>query len=233
MHRYRAFTLVEMLAVVSIMLILLGVTYGIFTTLAQQTGPDAVLVTLQAAVHNARDYAASAGVPTRLVFRCTPEGSSSTQLESSYMLLQYIPKGEALSAQSFEDVPGWQPAALPRGLFVCKGYPTNLPTPPSSVASGDVTEAQIEQYQKYEQQVLDRLASFALTTRKLKSEHDGFCVEFGAAGYPPAAPITPANDLADEGGLTVVRVTGERVLGYAFFPFNTNAGTRLIFSFDE
>jgi len=218
MHRYRAFTLVEMLAVVSIMLVLLGVTYGIFTTLAQQQGPDSVLVTLQAAMHNARDYAASEGVSTRLVFRKTEEGNTSNQLESTRLILQYIPKGES----EFEDVPGWQEAALPRGLFVIHGYPSGAP-PSGAMDADDVDENDIEQYQKKQQQFLGKLKQkFDESTQRK------FAIEFGPAGYPPADPVTSDMDCAS--GLIVVRLAGNNVVGYAFLPFNPNTGTRLIFT---
>jgi prepilin-type N-terminal cleavage/methylation domain-containing protein len=229
MRRYKAFTLVEMLAVVSIMLILLGVTYGIFSALAEQSGPDAVLVTVQAAVHNARDYAAGRGVHTRLVFRFKSEGGSGDMLESSTMMLQYIPPGEPLQPGSFEDVPGRQPMALPPGLYICKGFPTGMPAPPSVASGTNITQADVERWKKYEQDLLDEVARFAMSGTDLKNEHDEFYIEFEPSGYPPASPISSRTRIVEEGGLTIVRVAGKQVLGYAFFPFNPNTGTRLVF----
>jgi len=239
MRSIRAFTLVEMLAVVSIMLILLGVSYGILTSLAQQTGPDAVLVTVQAAIHNARDYAAGRGVPARIEFRFT-DPVSDAPMPSSTMRLQYWSD----EFKDWTDVPGREPFALPQGLYVCKGFPTSLPQSPTSVPDDPtkLTDEQVRQWQKHEQDVLDAVTQHALKTSspELKDEHDQFYIVYGPEGYP----ITPQDgarltnlklqpgDLVGatgSAGLTLVRVSGTRVSAYAFYLWNQNAGTRLIF----
>jgi len=222
MRRQDAFTLVEMLAVASIMLILLGVSYGIFASLTQQSGPESVLVTLQAAIHNARDYAAANGVSTRVLFRC--EDHKGDPLESSIMVLQHLPP----EADDFEDIPGRQPIPLPHGLYVCNGFPSGSPPSRPSVASdGDVSDTQARQWEKYEQDLLAWVGRAFLSGVKLKSNQDKFCIEFGPAGYPPAEPQS-SEDIVDQ-GLTVIQVAGERVLGYAFYTMNPNTGTRLVF----
>jgi len=228
MRRRRAFTLVEMLAVVTIMLILLGVAYGVFTGLAQQTGPEAALITIQAAVNNARDYAASHGVYTRIVFR-GKQPRTGEPLESSTMTLQYLPPGESRREDNFVDIPGRQTVRLPRGIFVCLGFPTSLTMPPTVADPTQITQEQIKAWEKYEADLLEDVGRFALSGGKLKSEHEEFYIEFGPAGYPPAHPITKSHLATEEGGVTVVRISANRVVGYAFYPLNTNAGTRLIF----
>jgi len=240
MRSIRAFTLVEMLAVVSIMLVLLGVSYGILTSLAQQTGPDAMLVTVQAAIHNARDYAAGRGVPARIEFRCTDPGSDDP-MPSSTMRLQYW--SDAFN--DWVDVPGRESFALPQGLYVCKGFPSALPQSPTSVPDDPtkLTDDQVEEWQKHEQEVLDAVSTHALTAGsppQLKSEHDEFYIVYGPEGYPitpqDGARLTNLNlqsgDLVGatgNAGLTLVRASGSRVSAYAFYLWNQNAGTRLIF----
>jgi len=242
MRSIRAFTLVEMLAVVSIMLILLGVSYGILTSLAQQTGPDAMLVTVQAAVHNARDYAAGRGVPARIEFRFTdPSSGSSDQMPSSTMRLQYWSD----EFRGWTDVPGREPIALPQGMYVCKGFPNALPPLPGSVPDDPtkLTDEQVQTWQAYEQDVLDAVRDYALKSEgspDLDDEHDQFYIVYGPEGYPltpqDATRLAALNLQSGElvgatgnAGLTLVRVSGSRVSAYAFYLWNQNAGTRLIF----
>lgn len=243
MRSPRAFTLVEMLAVVSIMLVLLGVSYGILNSLAQQTGPDAVLVTVQAMVNNARDYAAGRGVPTRVEFRVTEPGTND-QMPSTAMILQYYTE-EFSSTGEWVDVPGRDPVPLPQGLYVCKGFPSTLPQLTLRVPdeADDLTDYQIQQWQSYEQDVLDAVKTHALgagTSAELKDEHDEFYIVYGPEGYPVAASmLTTLNMQATEvvggtgtsgaPGLTIVRVSGTKVSAYTFYVWNQNAGTRLIF----
>jgi hypothetical protein len=221
------------------MLILLGVSYGILSTLAQQSGPDAVLVTVQAVIHNARDYAAGRGVPTRVEFRFT-EPNSNDQLPSTSMRLQYWSD----EFNDWLDVPGREPIALPQGLYVCKGFPNTmpqLPRPPSDPRN--VTQAQAQQWMTYQEDVLDAVAGHALKsggTAELDNQHDEFYIVYGPAGYPiPNARLNTMKMQSTEvvggtgagkaAGLTLIRISGTRVSDYTFYVWNQNAGTRLIF----
>ncbi len=222
MRRRDAFTLVEMLAVVSIMLLLLGAAYGIFATLTQQTGPESVLVTLQAAIHNARDYAAANGVSARVLFRS--KGPTGNPLESTVLVLQHLPP----EADDFEDIPGRQPIAMPPGLYVCNGFPSGAaPTPPAVSSDGRVSETQARQWEQYERSLMQWVGDEFLSGSNLRADQDRFCIEFGPAGYPPPEPQS-SEDIASR-GLTILQVTGQRVLGYAFYTMNPNTGTRLVF----
>jgi len=221
MRRTKAFTLVEMLAVVSIMLILLAATFGIFGALAEQTGPDTVMATVQAMIHNARDYAATTGYPTRIEFRSVDRRDNP--LESGTMMLQHLPPDE----NSFRDIPGGRPVELPRGMFVLNGIPSGIPQAPT-VGTGDVSDRDVAEWRRYESNVYDKyLTPFALSGTDIKSAHQEFYVEFGPGGYRPANPQTSGTLV--EFGMTIVRVTGRRVVNYAFYRMNPNTGTRLVF----
>jgi len=241
MRSRRGFTLIEMLAVVSIMLILLGVSYGVLSSLAQQTGPDAVLVTVQAAIHNARDYAAGYGVPTRIEFRFTDPNTDDPMPSSTIRLQCWSDR-----FNDWIDMPGREPIALPQGIFVCKGFPNSLPQTTLRVGSvTNLTEQQVQQWQLHEQEVLDEVAEYALRTgsSELRDVHDEFYIVYGPEGYPvPSSRLsTPyqmnASDVVGGGGagasgaagLTLVRVSGTRVSTYAFYLWNQNAGTRMVF----
>ncbi|MFO8013656.1 MAG: prepilin-type N-terminal cleavage/methylation domain-containing protein [Phycisphaerae bacterium] len=242
MRSTRAFTLVEMLAVVSIMLILLGVSYGILNSLAQQAGPEAVLVTVQAMVHNARDYAAGRGVHARVEFRFTEPGTND-QMPSSTMRLQYWT--EEFGTGEWVDVPGRDPVALPQGLYVCKGFPSALPQLSLSVPddAADVTDQQVQAWQSYEQDVLDAVKSHALgsgTSAELKDDHDEFYIVYGPEGYPvdtsrlttmemQTNEVVGGSGTGGAPGLTLVRLSGTQVSAYTFYLWNQNTGTRLIF----
>jgi prepilin-type N-terminal cleavage/methylation domain-containing protein len=242
MRSARAFTLVEMLAVVSIMLILLGVSYGVLNSLAQQTGPDAVLVTVQAMVHNARDYAAGNGVPTRVEFRCT-EPNTNDQMPSSTMRLQYWT--EEFGTGEWVDVPGRDPVALPQGIYICMGFPTGLPqlSLRSPDDPTDVTDEQVRQWQNYEQDVLDVVRDHTLkggNSTELQEEHNEFYIVYGPEGYPvdasrlallnmQAGEVVGGTGTGGAPGLTLIRVSGTRVSSYTFYLWNQNTGTRLIF----
>lgn len=238
-QRYRAFTLIEMLAVVSIMLILLGVTFGILSDLAQQTGPETVLATVQAMIHNARDYAVGNGVPTRVEFRVTAPGGND-QLPSTTMTLQYW--AADFGSGEWIDVPGRDTVALPRGIYVCKGFPPSLPASPGVARiATDVTDQEMQKWREYEQEVMDHVANFVMSSSgQVDTTHDGYYIVYGAEGYPlvDSARLTPlsmqptevvGSGQNDTPGLTVVRVSGVSVSGYTFYLWNQNAGTRLIF----
>jgi len=243
MQRCRAFTLVEMLAVVSIMLILLGVSYAVLSSLAQQSGPEAVLATIQAAIHNARDYAASAGTPARIEFRFTDPTATNPgpddQMPSSTVRLQYWSD----EFDEWVNVPGRGAVALPQGIYVCKGIPSVSQLPPSMPNDpADVTDQQVEQWQAYEQEVLDDIGEHAFQGGSgpgLKNEHDKFYIIYGPQGYPISSnrlsaldpDIDPSKVLDGSGsnGLTIVHVGGTRVTAYAFYLWNQNTGTRLVF----
>lgn len=241
MRPARAFTLIEMLAVVSIMLILLGVSYAVLSMLAQQKGPEAVVVMIQAMIHNVRDYAAGNGVPARVEFRCTDPGSNE-QAPRSTMRLQYWSE----TFGEWVDVPGREAVPLPQGLYVCKGVPPIQSSTISSKPAEELTEQDIEDWQRtYQQNVLDEIDKYVFpggTGPELKNEHDTFYLVYGPQGYPITDSIRLGNlgnmnssevvggaGASGAPGLTLIRVSGIRVSSYAFYLLNPNTGTRLVF----
>ena len=68
MRTRKAFTLIEMLAVIGIMLVLMVATFGAFSLFAERMGPGEAQATLQGYLNGARAYAAANGVKTRVEF---------------------------------------------------------------------------------------------------------------------------------------------------------------------
>ncbi len=228
MRSRNAFTLVEMLAVISIMLVLMAVTFGVFRTFAERTGPDSALARIQAVLNGARSYAATSGRDTRIMFRCEDNGGK--MLEGSTLALQEYYYYEDNNTWDWRDVPGSRPVAFHERVYVCNGLPNNLPTV-GGMAPADKTKPtpqDIVRWRDYEQQVLGKVGEWAMAGEKLKPEHDEFCIEFCPAGFPSARPRTDDMPVV-ENGLTVVKVARGRVTAYAFYAVNTNTGTRLIF----
>jgi len=224
--------LVEMLAVISIMLVLMTVTFGVFRTFAERTGPEAALARIQAVLNGARDYAATSGRDTRIKFRC--EDDRSKMLEGSTLTLQEYYCDQDGNAWQWRDVPGTRPVAFHDRVYVCNGLPDNLPNVGGKAPANrtNPTPQDIVWWRDYEQQVLGRVQQYAMSGDKLKPDHDEFCIEFCPAGFPPARPrsLSPPDDMpVVEDGLTIVKVARGRVTAYAFYAINTNTGTRLIF----
>jgi prepilin-type N-terminal cleavage/methylation domain-containing protein len=222
MRSRNAFTLVEMLAVISIMLVLMTVTFGVFRTFAERTGPDAALAQIQAVLNGARSYAATSGRDARILFRC--KDNLKEMLEGSTLTLQEY--YEVNNTWQWRDVPGTRPVAFHDRVYVCNGLPENLPNVPAHKTNP--TPQDIVEWRRYEQQVLGKVGQYAMSGEKLKPEHDEFCIEFCPAGFPPARPKTGGMPVVED-GLTIVKVARGRVTAYAFYAINTNTGTPLIF----
>ena len=220
--------MVEMLAVISIMLVLMTVTFGVFRTFAERAGPDAALARIQAVLNGARSYAATSGRDTRIVFRSRSRSRAdrSEMLEGSTLTFQEYYYYEDNNTWDWRDVPGSRPVAFHDRVYVCNGLPNNLPNVPAHKTNP--TPQDIVEWRDYEQRVLKDVRDHAMSDEKLKPEHDGFYIEFCPAGFPPARPKTEDMPVV-ENGLTVVKVARGRVTAYAFYAINTNTGTRLIF----
>ncbi len=236
MRRKAAFTLVEMLAVIAIMLVLMTATFGMFSMFAEQTGPESVLSIVQAVMNGARDYAASNGVSVRVLFETTNEGSNDV-IDGTRMIVQ---RWSAIDDR-WEIIPGRRPVELHGGMYILNGIPTgisgggSLPTTSRTNPSAD----DIKAWRDYEKGVRAKVHTHAFSSGGgLKgTKHNGFCIEFGPSGYPPVPGHghTPL-DRVGEMGLTVIRaVIGEggpgksTVASYAFYPINASTGTRLVF----
>jgi len=228
MRSRNAFTLVEMLAVISIMLVLMTVTFGVFRTFAERTGPEAALARIQAVLNGARSYAATSGRDTRIMFRSRSRANPSEMLEGSTLTFQEYYCDEDGNA-GWRDVPGSRPVAFHDRVYVCNGLPNVGGMAPASVADKtNPTPQDIVRWRDYEQRVLGKVQQYAMSGEKLDTKHDEFCIEFCPAGFPPARPRTDDMPVV-ESGLTVVKVARKRVTAYAFYAINTNTGTRLIF----
>jgi len=229
MRSKNAFTLVEMLAVVGIMLVLMTVTFGIFNLFAERTGPDAAMARIQAFLNAARGHAAASGRDTRIQFKFKDAGGK--MMDGSTLTLQEYYYNPGNSTWAWRDVPGTSSLAFRDHVYVCYGLPNvggmapSAPINPMKPSPSDVAR-----WQRYEQDVLARVENYALSGAELKAQHDGFYIEFCPAGFPPARPrTTPADGPIVQDGLTIVEVAGRRVTGHAFYALNTNTGTRLVF----
>lgn len=229
MRSKNAFTLVEMLAVVGIMLVLMSVAFGVFSLFAERSSPEAAAAIIQAVLNNARDYAASNGVRTGIFFyayepdRANPFQAQSTQLESTIIRMMRWPADR----DGFEDIPGRIPVRLPERVYILKNLPTRGPgAAPPVKDPKSMTPEDMVKWRQYEQDILAAIQQHeALSGGDVDSEV--FYLEFGPAGYPPATPRNPRKVI--QNGLTIVKLAGPRVTAYAFYPLNTNTGTRLIF----
>jgi prepilin-type N-terminal cleavage/methylation domain-containing protein len=220
----KGFTLAEMLAVIGIMLVLMVATFGVFGLFAQRMGPDSALATIQAMLNGARDYAATNGVLTCISFTANalkPEDGTT-------MTLQYKDPG----GTGWMAVRGRTPVSLKDRMFVCRDMPTSLPPPPIVASDARVvSEADVNAWKGHEKKMLDALTTFAYPGGQLGSNHTEFYAIFDPAGY-----LRITQDEASKCilyGLTVVQVVGyqptARVVTYAFYPINSNTGTRVVF----
>jgi len=246
----KAFTLIELLAVIGIMLLLMTGVFGVFSMLAQQAGPEAAVSTLQAMLNSARDYAASNGVDTQVVFSVdTTKGTSGTT-----MALQYYETDPAKVAGWYY-VRGRKPYSFQDRIYICKGMPSSLASPPDHAADpakptqaeigsakgwltsnghsvpADESTAVLVAWNAYRQDLLQGKPSengwggvtgHALDTVKKDGTLNSTRVNFNV-------PISPTGYITTVGGFTVVQVGGTRVVGYVFYPLNPNTGTRLLF----
>jgi prepilin-type N-terminal cleavage/methylation domain-containing protein len=220
----KGFTLAEMLAVIGIMLVLVVATFGVFGLFAQRLGPDSALATLQAMLNGARDYAATNGVLTRISFTAT----AAKPEDGTTMTLQYKDPG----GTDWKAVRGRSPVSLKDRMFVCRDMPTSLPTPPSTASDPRVvSEADVNAWKDHESKMLTALTNFAYPSGLLATTHTEFYAVFDPAGYlriPNSDPKCPAANCVLY-GLTIVQVGGTRVVAYAFYPINSNTGTRVVF----
>jgi len=218
------FTLAEMLAVIGIMLVLMVAAFGLFGMFAEQVGPDAAISTIQAMLNNARDYAATYGVVTQVAFTVDVQ----KPLDGTTMTLQYYAPG---STNTPTDVPGRQPFLLRNQTYVCRDMPATLPAAPGSgvVDARDLSESQLADWARYRQQLLDAVGSFAASSGKIDATRATFFIVFDPAGYVSQDPPAAVAARVPEYGMTIVQLGGNKVIGYAFYPMNMNAGTRLVF----
>ena len=224
MKMRHGFTLIELLAVIGIMLVLMVAAFGVFNLFAKQTGPQAAVATVQAMLNAARDYAASNGVDAQVVFTADP----ARPLDGTTMRLEYKPIG----GTAFVPVPARRPILLRDEVYVLIGLPdlSDIPVPAPAADPRNPTDTELGLWATYEKQLLygkdldgqGGVTGFAIgSDGKLKAEHREFYVVFDPAGY-----LKGDSNLV---GMTVVQVSGNRVVQYVSYPLNANTGTRLVF----
>lgn len=206
----RGFTLAELLTVIGIMLVLVVGTFGILQVVAEQTGPDAAMATVQAMANAARDYAATYGTQARVAFE---QPSAGGQRQGTLMSLEYLPAGETNWSNK---VPVIGRSEIPVGdrIYVFKDI-SDLPKAPTTTGT---SESVRENWQNHEKEVLKALTSSA-------SNRSTFYLVFG----PTGVMNTSGNNTVDV-LLTIVEVAAdEEAMAYAFYPLNANNGVRLVF----
>jgi hypothetical protein len=221
-----------MIAVIGIMLVLMVATFGVFNVMAQQTGPDAAVSTVQAMLNGARDYAATNGVFARVRFTADPKKMT----DGTTMTLQY----RRTSSESWTDVPRRKPVTLGNQTFVCVQLPA-LSSPPSKVldaslavdpAKQEEADTALKAWKDYEKGVGDKVTAYALTSGTLNSDHRDFGLAFDPTGYLAEEQCSISGSTNQKiYGLTMVQIGGARVAAYTFYPINANTGTSIVFEF--
>jgi prepilin-type N-terminal cleavage/methylation domain-containing protein len=232
MRTRKAFTLIEMLAVIGIMLVLMVATFGAFSLFAERMGPGEAQATLQGYFNGARAYAAANGVQTRVEFsvgtvRNDKGVSGPSMQDGTVVTIKYLSD----TASEWREVPGTNRVTLGNGIFVIKGVPA-MPT--SSNYKKSLKEGDIQGWRSYEAKARDEVntaVSQAMggtpSTTYIQFDPAGYLVEFDSSTVPRGMePSVP--------GLTIVKLVGgewgaAKVSQYRFFLLNAFSGTRLVF----
>jgi prepilin-type N-terminal cleavage/methylation domain-containing protein len=226
------FTLTEMLAVMGIALVLMAATVGVLVAVAGHIGPEHAAMTLQSALNGTRAYAASKGLPARLV------------VESS---LQKTDRGSIMTIEYREPTAGWvrvpnmEPVHLGAGMFALKSLPSgmaSLRAPALPINPQAPTASERDAWNQYSADVFGAVASHAvgggataqglITANEFSGAHTTFYVYFDPAGYL-ALSGSPYIQGSNTEALTLIQLTGRRLTEYLFYPLNRNTGTRLVF----
>lgn len=228
MQRVKAFTLVEMLAVVAILLVLMGATFGMFSLFAERTGPDTVVATIQAMLNGTRDYAATHGVATRLGFSQKDKTTNTTAM-GTILTMEYLPPGKTEWPADGRQIIGHRPILMQPQMFVIRDLPDlHSVTPPAKAVDDNVSDADKKNWAEYQGRILkavqDLAKKGAISGSIINKEYE-FFIEFDSAGYlnVDAATASQLN------GLTVARLASGQVTEFVLYPLNTYSGTRLLF----
>ena len=220
MRRLKAFTLIEMLAVIGIMLVLMVAAFGTISLYAERIGPDSAMATLQGILNGARSYAAANGVYARVEFSVNKGSGGILIQDGSVITIKYLNYKD----DTPKPIRGEIPRALGNQTFVLMGIApldaqTRAAVPP---ATGP---AQVEAWRKYQDLVLKQVNKHAATA--LRTDTPWPYIEFDPTGYMVDDNPTTAK------GLTVVTMVGinpvVQVTQFVFYPMNVLTGTRLVF----
>lgn len=223
------FTLAEMLAVIGIMLVLMVAAFGVFSTFAERLGPDTAVSSVQAMLNGARDYAATYGVTTQVMFSAMDPKEPSKQAEGTIMTLQYYDPG---SSQTVYDVLGRSPLTLRNQTFVCKDMPSfSGVSVPTAGDKYNPSEGDVKRWDDYYAARLKAVKDWAVVDSggKIQTDHRKFYVVFEPSGYLAQDPPATMGGSMITVGLTVIQLGGGSVTGFAIYPMNPNSGTRLVF----
>jgi type II secretory pathway pseudopilin PulG len=199
----RAFTLAELLVVIAIMVTMLVGTFGVLVMVAQQSGADSAIPTVQAILGAARAYAADNGVDTRVQFTSQTGDDAGTRA-----VLEY----KDPDRNRWESVIAGDFGKIAADIFVAKGMPATLPSPPASTGDSD---ADIANWENYQAQVLEAVKSHVGTSPSFTLQFD------------PRGMLTGSDTQAV--ALTLAQKSGDKVTGKAFYAINPNTGTRMVF----
>ena len=219
------FTLTELLAVISIGLILVAGSVSVLVTLSGRIGPRQAVSTVQSMLNGARFHAVSDQVKAAaVVFEPEDAGGEHGTKLSIWVARQTSGSG----SWDWEPVPGAE-ETLPASIFVIN-MPANLGsgTPPS--------EEDADAWQEHRQNIAEKI-----DTERSKTAQKTFCALFRPTGVMLRGSDVTSPNLGGlpgsistsqvvELGLAVFRVTAsDEVSDFVFYPLNVNAGTRLVF----
>jgi len=203
----RGFTLVELLAVIGVMLILVVGSFGVLSMVGQARGPNAALPVLQSICNEARDYAVTNRVKTRIKFDRPSAVSGGGAGPKTILTLEYLAAGSSnWSSTNTKAVSGQGELSLGDRMVVLNNMPTSLPTDPSAA---DYRSTMLT---KMKQQVSTTTSAFYLVF-----DEKGVLDKSAATGSPTV-------------NLVIVDLSGDgQVEAYAIYLLNSNTGTRLVF----
>jgi prepilin-type N-terminal cleavage/methylation domain-containing protein len=236
MRTRKAFTLIEMLAVIGIMLVLMVATFGAFSLFAERMGPGEAQATLQGYLNGARAYAAANGVQTRVEFsvntvRNDKGGSGPSMQDGTVVTIKYLPPEiTSDNASDWKEIPGTSRVTLGNGIFVIKGIP---PMPQSSNFKKTLTEGNIAGWRSYEDMARKEVNTAVSQAMGGTPPTPPPYIQFDPAGYLVESSTVPPG-MAAVPGLTIVKLVGgdwntAKISQYRFFLLNAYSGTRLVF----
>jgi prepilin-type N-terminal cleavage/methylation domain-containing protein len=237
MRTRKAFTLIEMLAVIGIMLVLMVATFGAFSLFAERMGPGEAQATLQGYLNGARAYAAANGVQTRVEFSVSivkdDKGTTGPSMQDGTVVtIKYLPP-EITSDNSsdyWKEIPGTNRVTLGNGIFVIKGIP---PMPQSSGFKKTLKEGDVPGWRSYEDMARKEVNTAVSQAMGSTPPPTPPYIQFDPAGYLVESSTVPSG-MAAVPGLTIVKLVGgnwstAKISQYRFFLLNAYSGTRLVF----
>jgi prepilin-type N-terminal cleavage/methylation domain-containing protein len=223
MRSLKAFTLIEMLAVIGIMLVLMVAAFGTFSLFSERIGPESAMATLQGILNGARSYAAANGVYARVEFSINQAASGGSLVrDGTLVTVMYRNAGDA----NAKAIRGAVPVTLGNQIYVVKGIPT-LSGQTKAAAPLSTGPTFVDAWRNYQNLVLKDVNAYAIPFLQ-KTAPPWPYIEFDPTGY--LVDDDPSTAMK---GLTIVQRAGaqgtNQVTQYLFYPMNVFTGTRLVF----